>query len=82
MRYNPTEEEIRELCAEIQKGWDEETRRSRLVDKRLDPNYVFEWTVPEIPAEGDIGNELTDGDMLDTNSSFPWYRNVDGYKKY
>lgn len=41
MPDDPTEEEIRERCLEIQAGWSEATRQTRLVVKST------EWAVPE-----------------------------------
>lgn len=46
-QYNPTPDEIKEMCLEIQKGWDEETRLNRLhyLCKR---DRVSHWTPPVI----------------------------------
>lgn len=45
---NPSPEEIRAACLEIQKTWDEETRISRIADPSRRPDYVHHWTVPVV----------------------------------
>lgn len=57
---NPTEDEIRERCQEIQANWDEQTRNQRLVDKRLRSDYVSEWEVPEILLRDNLSVSIED----------------------
>ncbi len=53
---DPTPEEIQERCAEIHATWDEDTRRSRIVDPSRRPDYVYHWVVPVVSIR-DLGGE-------------------------
>jgi hypothetical protein len=82
---DPTLEEIAERCAEIQATWDEDTRRSRIVDPSRRPDYVYHWVVPvvsirdlggeaESALQGvvDIGLDEVLGDIIPTDTTGPF----------
>lgn len=73
-KETPTQEEIRERCLEIQSTWDEQTRRSRIADPKLRPDYVHCWSIPIINvSELDISSL---DDVIDSRADSLPFRNI------